>query len=125
MQTYHYLLSFDEHYESHVDIKGAIHAILSLEDQKYIYEKMNIKQFLTYLDKYQEKFKNKSYFLLAFYMFGYINKNTSLILDEYAKQIGLAGFNYEKISTILHQFVFDETKKHTILPSNFSQVLSI
>lgn len=123
MQTYHYLLSFDEHCESYADIKGAVNAILSLEDQKYMHEKMNIKRFLTYLDRYQEQFKNKSYFLLAFYMLGYINKNTSLVLDEYSKQIGLAGFNYEKIETILHQFVFDESLKHTILPSNFKQVL--
>lgn len=123
MQTYHYLLSFDEHCESHVDIECAVHAILSLEDQKYMHEKMNIKRFLTYLDRYQEQFKNKSYFLLAFYMLGYINKNTSLMLDEYSKQIGLAGFNYEKIDTILHQFVFDEALKHSILPSNFKQVL--
>ena len=32
MQTYHYLLSFDKHYESHVDIKSAVHAVSSLED---------------------------------------------------------------------------------------------
>ena len=123
MQTYHYLLSFDKHYESHVDIKSAVHAVLSLEDQKYICEKTDIKRFLTYLNKYQEQFQNKSYFLLAFYMLGYINKNTSLIMEEYSKQIGLAGFNYEKIETMLHQFVFDEALKHTILPSNFKQVL--
>ena len=114
MQTYHYLLSFDEHCESYADIKGVIHAILSLEDQKYMHETMNIKQFLTYLDRYQEQFKNKSYFLLAFYILGYVNKSTSLVMDEYSKQIGLVGFNYEKIATILHQFVFDETKKHII-----------
>jgi len=66
MQTYHYLLSFDEHCESYADIKGVIHAILSLEDQKYMHETMNIKQFLTYLDRYQEQFKNKSYFLKRF-----------------------------------------------------------
>lgn len=123
MQTYHYLLSFDEHYESHVDIKGAIHAILSLEDQKYIYEKMNIKQFLTYLDKYQEKFKNKSYFLLAFYMLGYINKSISLIMNDYSEKIGFTGFNYEEIKNILHQFIFYETLKNKILPSNFKQIL--
>ena len=124
MQTYHYLLSFDEHCESYADIKGVIHAILSLEDQKHMHETMNIKQFLTYLDRYQEQFKNKSYFLLAFYILGYVNKSTSLVMDEYSKQIGLVGFNYEKIATILHQFVFDETKKHIILPFNFSQILS-
>ena len=123
MQTYHYLLSFDKHCESHVDIKGAVHAVLSLEDQKYMCEKTDIKRFLTYLDKYQEQFKNKSYFLLAFYMLGYINKNTSLIMEEYSKQIGLVGFNYEKIETILHQFVFDETQKREILLPNFHQVL--
>lgn len=123
MQTYHYLLSFDKHYESHVDIKGAVHAVLSLEDQKYMCEKTDIKRFLTYLDKYQEQFDNKGCFLLAFYMLGYINKNTSLIMDEYSKQIGLAGFNYEEIQNLLHRFVFHETLNNKILPSNFKQLL--
>ena len=123
MQTYHYLLSFDKHYESHVDIKSAVHAVSSLEDQKYMCEKTNIKRFLTYLDRYQKQFDNKGCFLLAFYTLGYINKNTSLIMEEYSKQIGLTGFNYEEMKTRLHQFVFDETKKHTIIPSNFQQVL--
>ena len=66
MQTYHYLLSFDKHYESHVDIKSAVHAVSSLEDQKYMCEKTNIKRFLTYLDRYQKQFDNKGFFLLAF-----------------------------------------------------------
>ena len=123
MQTYHYLLSFDEHCESYADIKLAVQKILSLEEQKYMHEKMNIKQFLTYLDKYQEKFKNKNYFLLAFYMLGYINKSTSLIMNEYSKQICLAGFNYEEIQNLLHRFVFHETLNNKILPSNFKQVL--
>ena len=123
MQTYHYLLSFDEHCESYADIKLAVQKILSLEEQKYMHEKMNIKQFLTYLDKYQEKFKNKSYFLLAFYMLGYINKSTSLIMNDYSEKIGFTGFNYEEIKNILHRFVFHETLNNKILPSNFKQVL--
>ena len=123
MQTYHYLLSFNEHCESYADIKLAVQKILSLEEQKYMHEKMNIKQFLTYLDKYQEKFKNKSYFLLAFYMLGYINKSTSLIMNDYSEKIGFTGFNYEEIKNILHQFIFHETLKNKILPSNFKQIL--
>lgn len=86
-------------------------------------EKTNIKRFLTYLDRYQKRFDNKGCFLLAFYTLGYINKNTSLIMEEYSKQIGLTGFNYEEMKTRLHQFVFEEAKKHTILPSNLQQVL--
>lgn len=123
MQTYHYLLSFDENCESYADIKLAVQKMLSLEQQKYMSKRMHIEQFLTYLDRYQEQFKNKSYFLLAFYMLGYVNKSISLILDDYSEKIGLTGFNYEEIKNLLHQFVFHETLKNKILPSNFKQVL--
>lgn len=123
MQTYHYLLSFDENCESYANIKLAVQKILSLEQQKYMSKRMHIEQFLTYLDRYQEQFKNKSYFLLAFYMLGYINKSTSLIMNEYSEKIGFTGFNYEEIQNILHRFVFHEALENKILPSNFKQVL--
>ena len=60
---------------------------------------------------------------MAFYILGYVNKSISLILDDYSEKIGLTVFNYEEIKKLLHQFVFHETLKNKILPSNFKQVL--
>ena len=66
MQTYHYLLSFDENCESYADIKLAVQKMLSLEQQKYMSKRMHIEQFLTYLDRYQEQFKIKVIFYWLF-----------------------------------------------------------
>ena len=124
MQTYHYLLSSDGGlYELHSSVQKAIDKITSLENQKDENERTKIKQFLTYLDKYAKQFKNNGSFLLAFYLLGYINESTESIMEEYSKQIGFTGFDYEEIKTILHNFVFCESCEQQILPSKFKQTL--
>lgn len=124
MPTYHYLLSSDDGlYELHSSVQKAIDKITSLENQKDENERTKIKQFLTYLDKYAKQFKNNGSFLLAFYLLGYINESTESIMEEYSKQIGFTGFDYEEIKTILHNFVFCESCEQQILPSKFKQTL--
>lgn len=122
MPTYHYLLSSDDGlYELHSSIQKAIDKITLLENQKDENERTKIKQFLTYLDKYEKQFKNNGSFLLAFYLLGYVNENTESIMEEYSKQIGFTGFDYEEIKTLLHNFVFCESCEQHILPSKFQQ----
>lgn len=122
MQTYHYLLSSDDGlYELHSSVQKAIDKITSLENQKNENERNKIKQFLTYLDKYGKQFENKGAFLLAFYLLGYVNESTDSIMEEYSKQIGFTGFDYEEIKTLLHNFVFCESCEQQILPSKFKQ----
>ena len=124
MQTYHYLLSSDDGlYELHSNVQKAIDKITSLENQKDETKRTQIKQFLTYLDKHEEQFKNKGEFLLAFYLLGYVNESIEFIMEEYSKQIGFTGFDYEEIKTILHNFVFCESCEQQILPSKFKQTL--
>ena len=50
--------------------------------------------------------KIRGLFLLAFYLIGYVNESTESIMEEYSKQIGFTGFDYEEIKTLLHNFVF-------------------
>lgn len=122
MHTYHYLLSSDDGlYELHSSIQKAIDKITLLENQKDENERTKIKQFLTYLDKYEKQFKNNGSFLLAFYLLGYVNENTESIMEEYSKQIVFTGFDYEEIKTLLHNFVFCESCEQQILPSKFQQ----
>lgn len=124
MQTYHYLLSSNGGlYELHSSVQKAIDKITSLENQKDENNRAKIKQFLTYLDKYEKQFKNKGAFLLAFYLLGYVNESTESIMAEYSKQIGFTGFDYEEIKTLLHNFVFYESCEQQILPSKFQQTL--
>lgn len=122
MQTYYYLLSSDDGlYELHSSIQKAIDKITLLENQKDENERTKIKQFLTYLDKYEKQFKNNGSFLLAFYLLGYVNENTESIMEEYSNQIGFTGFDYEEIKTLLHNFIFCESCEQQILPSKFQQ----
>lgn len=122
MQTYHYLLSSDDGlYELHSSVQKAIDKITSLANQKDENERTKIKRFLTYLDKHEKQFKNKGAFLLAFYLIGYVNESTESIMEEYSKQIGFTGFDYEEIKTLLHNFVFCESCEQQILPSKFQQ----
>ena len=124
MSTYHYLLSSDDGlYELHSSVQKAIDKIISLENQKDENNRTKIKQFLTYLDRYEKQFKNKEAFLLAFYLLGYVNESTESIMEKYSKQIGFTGFDYEEIKTLLHNFVFCESCEQQILPSKFKQTL--
>lgn len=123
MQAYYLLSSTDGLYELHSSIPKVIDKITSRESQKDTEERIQIKQFLTYFNEYQKKFKNKGVFLLSFYLLGYTNESIESIMEKYSKEIGLTGFNYEEMKTVLHQFVFHETLKHKILPSNFKKTL--
>lgn len=124
MSTYHYLLSSDDGlYELHSSVQKAIDKIISLENQKDENNRTKIKQFLTYLDRYEKQFKNKEAFLSAFYLLGYVNESTESIMEKYSKQIGFTGFDYEEIKTLLHNFVFCESCEQQILPSKFKQTL--